>query len=559
MTNNGVLVTNGLFTVAIDFGSGVLNGATNWLQIGVETNGANNFTTLTPRQQLTPAPYAIFAESSSNLLGTLPASQLTTTSEGYGNFFAGPSGNSTTSGSFNTAIGDQALINNTTGTENTANGESALIFNTTGSYNTAYGLDTLYDNYTGCYNTANGTSSLGNNTAGSYNTADGFEALNDNYNGYYNTAEGYQALFACFNGTNNIAIGYEAGYNFREYESSNIDIGNPGLEGENNIIRIGSSQSQTYIAGVINGDGGGLTNLNLNAAQLTSIGNTNGAANGNFFIGGSGNSTTSGSDNTAIGSTALLANTSGSANTANGGIALSANMSGSVNTANGFYALANNQSGSFNTADGAVALLDNTSGSNNIALGFAAGDQITTGDSNIDIGNEGLSTDTNIIRIGSGQSQTFIAGVINGDGSGLTNLNFNNQSNTGTNTTTRLLFPFASNQAGYDTGIIIANTTADPFGTAATNGTATIYFYGPGAPNPNTYTTPTIAAGSTFSGIVSVLAPGFQGYLIVVCNFPLAHGYGFLTETGAKSYSAMTPALVLPPQRSMVLPESLGQ
>ena len=35
----------------------------------------------------------------------------------------------------------------------------------------------------------------------------------------------------------------------------------------------------------------------------------------------------------------------------------------------------------------------------------------------------GLATDTNIIRIGSGQTQTFIAGQIVGDGSGLTNLN----------------------------------------------------------------------------------------------------------------------------------------
>ena len=35
----------------------------------------------------------------------------------------------------------------------------------------------------------------------------------------------------------------------------------------------------------------------------------------------------------------------------------------------------------------------------------------------------GFATDTNIIRIGSGQTQAFIAGQIIGDGSGLTNLN----------------------------------------------------------------------------------------------------------------------------------------
>ena len=68
------------------------------------------------------------------------------------------------------------------------------------------------------------------------------------------------------------------------------------------------------------------------------------------------------------------------------------------------------------------SLEDLTAGSNNIALGFLAGANITTGSGNIDIDNAGLATDTNIIRIGSGQTQTFIAGVINGNGAGLTGL-----------------------------------------------------------------------------------------------------------------------------------------
>ena len=97
VTNNAVVVTNGLFTVLIDFGPGVFTGETNWLEIGVETNGVSTFTTLAPRQQLTPVPYAIYAESASGLSGTLSASQLTSignTNGGYGNFFVGPSGNS---------------------------------------------------------------------------------------------------------------------------------------------------------------------------------------------------------------------------------------------------------------------------------------------------------------------------------------------------------------------------------------------------------------------------------------------------------------------------------
>jgi hypothetical protein len=79
ITNNAVSITNGLFTVTLDFGSGVWNGGTNWLEIGVETNGVHSFATLAPRQRVTPAPYAVFANTANNLLGALPAAQLTGT------------------------------------------------------------------------------------------------------------------------------------------------------------------------------------------------------------------------------------------------------------------------------------------------------------------------------------------------------------------------------------------------------------------------------------------------------------------------------------------------
>ena len=76
VTNNAVVVTNGLFTVLIDFGAACSPANQYWLQIGVETNGVSSFTTLMPRQQLTPTPYAIFANTSSNLSGTVSAAQL---------------------------------------------------------------------------------------------------------------------------------------------------------------------------------------------------------------------------------------------------------------------------------------------------------------------------------------------------------------------------------------------------------------------------------------------------------------------------------------------------
>jgi len=72
VTNTAVGVTNGLFTTTVDFGD-AFTGASNWLEIAVSTNAANNFTTLAPRQQLTPVPYAITA---ANVSGTISAAQL---------------------------------------------------------------------------------------------------------------------------------------------------------------------------------------------------------------------------------------------------------------------------------------------------------------------------------------------------------------------------------------------------------------------------------------------------------------------------------------------------
>jgi hypothetical protein len=74
---NGVPVSGGLFTVAMDFGAAVFNGTNLWLEVDVRTNNAIGYTVLNPLQPLTSSPYAIQAASAANLTGTLPASQLT--------------------------------------------------------------------------------------------------------------------------------------------------------------------------------------------------------------------------------------------------------------------------------------------------------------------------------------------------------------------------------------------------------------------------------------------------------------------------------------------------
>ena len=151
----------------------------------------------------------------------------------------------------NTATGFEALYSNTTGADNTANGVNALLSNTTGSQNTANGVGTLKQNTTGHANTANGYRALYINTTGRANTANGLQSLYSNTTGSQNTAEGLNALANNTIGSNNIALGVSAGLNLTT-GSNNIDIGNVGLAGEANKIRIGKigTQTATFIAGI---------------------------------------------------------------------------------------------------------------------------------------------------------------------------------------------------------------------------------------------------------------------------------------------------------------------
>jgi hypothetical protein len=57
-------ITAGLFTVQLDFGAAAFNGTAMWLEIGVRPAGGGAYTTLAPRQPLTPAPFAEFAANS---------------------------------------------------------------------------------------------------------------------------------------------------------------------------------------------------------------------------------------------------------------------------------------------------------------------------------------------------------------------------------------------------------------------------------------------------------------------------------------------------------------
>jgi len=217
---NELDVMDGYLTVLLDFGSDVFIGNACWLEIGVrqgELNDPNGYTTLSPRQQITPAPYA---------LGYLnPLSGLeTASSSATGNTFYGTgAGASNTTGNYNSFFGYQAGNKNTTGSWNTFSGGGAGYYNTTGNSNTFSGRYAGYSNSIGSYNTFSGHQA-GYSARGSGNTFLG------RYAGYSNTT-----------GNGNVFIGYQAGYS--ETGSNKLYIANssgtPLIYGDFSTGRVG--------------------------------------------------------------------------------------------------------------------------------------------------------------------------------------------------------------------------------------------------------------------------------------------------------------------------------
>jgi len=111
---------------------------------------------------------------------------------------------------------------------------------------------------------------------------------------------------------------------------------------------------------------------------------------------------------------------------------------------------------------------------------------------------------------------------------------------------TLLLFPFVTNQAGFDTGLAIANTSQDPpaIGTATQAGNCTLYWYDGTGKTPNV-TTPTINSGTVYTTLASTSAAGFQGYMFALCNFQFAHGFAFISDLGARNLAMGYLALVI--------------
>jgi trimeric autotransporter adhesin len=233
-------------------------------------------------------------------------------------------------------------------------------------------------------NTAGGTSALSSLQSGYNNSAFGGAALSSDTSGFHNTAMGNGAASAITSGFGNTAVGSQA-LNSNFTGNGNTAIGNFTLTyadvSENTAIGYAVMESTTS----------GVDNTGTGALALSN------------------NQT--GSNNTAIGHQAMFDNQTGGQNTAIGKNALYHSTT-SANTIAGYSACWACRTGGNNTGYGFKTLFSNATGSNNIALGYEAAFNVQ-GSNNIDIGNQGMSGDNGVIRIGaaSTQSTTYIAGI----------------------------------------------------------------------------------------------------------------------------------------------------
>ncbi len=298
MTYPAVQVSNGIFTVALDFGANAFSGASRFLQISVFSTTTSSFVVLNPRQSVTSAPYAIKALNST----TAQTAQTAQTAENSNNLGGIPANlyvqtnDSRLSDDRNPTAGSGFYVQNRTTPQSNTN------FNITGDGTTGGTLSGNIVNSGSQYNIGN---SRVLSVAGTNNTFTGFGAGNSNA-GANNSFFGRSAGFDNMSGAQNSFFGSFAG--------ANNTTGN-----ENSFY--GSGAGDTNTTGGLNSFfGRSAGGANTSGSSNTFIGRESGAANTtgffNTFVGrNSGGANTEGFQNTFFGANAGGANTVGNNNT----------------------------------------------------------------------------------------------------------------------------------------------------------------------------------------------------------------------------------------------------
>jgi len=252
--------------------------------------------------------------------------------------------------------------------------------------------------------------------------------------------------------------------------SLSVDGGTIKLDGNYPVGTDNVALGNTALNGSLTGGyntamGSGALAFNTTASNNTAVG----------YLAGQNNTT---GTITAVGAFALLANTTGTSNVGIGGFdgttasALRQNTTGNQNTAVGVGALQANTTASQNTAVGYQALSANTTGLGNSAVGDSALDANTTGAYNVAFGVSALSANTTAdsnVAIGTSALEFNTTGTSN-TAVGTSSLDANT---TGNNNTAIGLNALGSNTTG--SGNTALGRSALPANTTASANTAVGY------------------------------------------------------------------------------------
>lgn len=379
-TISGVAVSNGIFTVRLNFGT-QFDGSARFLQLAMRPSSGGAYTTLAPRQPITSGPYAIrslnstTADTATNALnlGGVAASQYVVTTDprmtdarnplpnsaNYiwnQNSVLQPSSNFIISG--NGDVGGTLAANviraetqynvgaarvlRIAGTDNIFVGVGAGSGNTTGSQNSFFGRDAGLSNTEGIDNSFFGRGAGAGNTSGDNNSYFGRDTGLFS-NGFSNSFFGRSAGRSSTGGDNSF-FGRDAGLSSGGSRNSFFGRSTGAANAANDNSFFGAS------AGTVNNSG----------------------TNNSFFGANAGESNTSGSDNSFFGHSAGNLNTTASLNSFFGRNAGRAN-SGSENSFFGSFAGENSTFGDHNSFFGRSAGTNNRTGSSNSFFGSGAG------------------------------------------------------------------------------------------------------------------------------------------------------------------------------------------
>ncbi len=133
---------------------------------------------------------------------------------------------------------------------------------TVGTNNVGLGNLSLNAVQDGVGNTCIGSESGQVITSANYNSSCGWSSLRSLQSGTQNCAFGVNSLYFLQFGNSNICLGTNSGSSYTTTESNNICIGDSlaGLIGESSVMRLGNTQTSTYIAGIA---GVSVSNLNM--------------------------------------------------------------------------------------------------------------------------------------------------------------------------------------------------------------------------------------------------------------------------------------------------------